>query len=333
MNLPQAFSETPGPIISFGKIEKIKLLENKYQPSLFSEGALCTADFGKIEKFEIVEKKSIKKSTTVIHSGYPHWSSQKPKALSKRSNTEGGGGGRAKRSSIRRPQRSTACCKSLVNIPYHSSDFKSLECRYFLQKVSRGGHPSRECRRQPSRAAPSWAPKIAPRSPNDAPRSPQDGPRSPQEAPRSAQDAPGASQERPRAARSGPRAVQERPRAAKRALGTILGPSCGILEPSWDRKCVFFVTFSTVFCKLVFLHSHRFRRHLGVVSSGQERPKSGQETLKRSPRAPQSDPRASQERPRAAQEWPKSGSRAAKSDQERPNSGQETPKGEPELPR
>ena len=30
--------------------------------------------FGKIKKFEIVEKMSKKKSTTVIHSGYPHWS-------------------------------------------------------------------------------------------------------------------------------------------------------------------------------------------------------------------------------------------------------------------
>ena len=69
-------------------------------PRLFSEEALCTTVVGKIGKFEIVENKSKKKSTTVIHSGYPHWSSQKPKALSKRSNTEGGGGGRAKRSSI-----------------------------------------------------------------------------------------------------------------------------------------------------------------------------------------------------------------------------------------
>ena len=110
------------------------------------------------------------------------------------------------------------------------------------------------------------------------------------------------------------------PRAAKRALGTILGSSCGILEPSWDQKCVFFLTFSNTFCKSVFWPQHRFRRHLGTqeaptwgVKSGQERPKSGQETLKRSSRAPQSGPRRTQERPRAAQAWPKSGPRAAKS--------------------
>ena len=71
------------------------------RPKTFSESSGPITFFGKIEKFEIVEKKVEKKrSTTVIHSGYPHWSSQKPKALSKRSNTEGGGGGRAKRSSI-----------------------------------------------------------------------------------------------------------------------------------------------------------------------------------------------------------------------------------------
>ena len=131
-------------------------------------------------------------------------------------NPEGGGGGRAKRSSIRRPQQSTACCKSLMNISYHSSDFKSLEGRNFRRK-SLGGATLRlstaDPFHTPSRLAPSWAPKIAPRSPKIAPRSPQDGPRSPQEAPRSAQDAPGASQERPRAARSGPRAAQERQEA------------------------------------------------------------------------------------------------------------------------
>ena len=99
-----------------------------------------------------------------------------------------------------------------------------------------------------------------------------------------------------------------------------MGPSCGISEPSWDRKCVFFLAFYNTFCKFVFLPQDRFRRHLGaqfaatwVVESGQEHPKSGQETLKRSSRAPQSGPRRPQERPRAAQAWPKSGPRAAKS--------------------
>ena len=79
----------------------------------------------------------------------------------------------------------------------------------------------------------------------DRPKIPQDrpkiAPRRPKIAPRSPQDAPGASQERPRAARSGPRAVPERPRAAKRALGTILGPSCGISEPCWGQKCMVFL--------------------------------------------------------------------------------------------
>ena len=155
---------------------------------------------------------------------------------------------RAQPVKIRRPQRSTACCKPIVNISCFRTDFKCLEGRR-LRSKSLGGAPLRA---MTAATLPSWAPQIAPRSPKDAPRSPQDDPRSPQEAPRSAQDAPGASQERPRAARSGPRAVQERPRAAKTALGTILGPSCGILEPSWDQKCVFFVTFSNTFCKSVF---------------------------------------------------------------------------------
>ena len=43
---------------------------------------------------------------------------------------EGGGGGRAKRSSIRRPQRSTACCKSLVNISCFLVISRSLDRRY-----------------------------------------------------------------------------------------------------------------------------------------------------------------------------------------------------------
>ena len=124
------------------------------------------------------------------------------------------------------------------------------------------------------------------------------------------------------------------------ALGTILGPSCGISEPSWDQKCVFFLTFSNTFCEFVFSPQKRFRRHLGaefaptwVVESGQERPKSGQETLKRSPRAPQSGPRATQERPRAAQEWPGSGQERPKSGQERPKSGQERPQSGQERPK
>ena len=203
-----------------------------------------------------------------------------------------------------------------MNISCFLYYFKSLEGRR-LRSKSLGGATLRATTADPRQI----------QAVLDAPRSPQDGPRSPQEAPRSAQDAPGASQERPRAARSGPRAVQERPRAAKRALGTILGPSCGILEPSWDQKCVFFLAFSNTFCKFVFSSQNGFRRHLGaqfaptwVVESGQERPKSGQETLKRSPRAPQSGPRVTPERPRVAPERPKSSQERPKSDQERPKS-------------
>ena len=64
---------------------------------MFSEACGPITFFGKIKKIELVEKKSKKKSRTVIHGGHPHRSSQKPKALSQRSNTEGGGGGRATR--------------------------------------------------------------------------------------------------------------------------------------------------------------------------------------------------------------------------------------------
>ena len=50
----------------------------------------------------------------------------------------GAGGMRAQPVKIRRPQRSTACCESPVNISYISSDFKSLEGRNIRRK-SLGG--------------------------------------------------------------------------------------------------------------------------------------------------------------------------------------------------
>ena len=172
-----------------------------------------------------------KRSTTVIHNGYPHWSSQKPKALSKRSNTEGGGGGRAKRSSIRRPQRSTACCESLVKISYFLSISRSLDPRR-LRSKSLGGAPLRTttAATSPPLDLPSEflallgaqdRPKIPQDPPKIAPRSPQDGPRSPQEAPRASQERPRAAQERPRATKSDPRATQERPGAAQERPGAV----------------------------------------------------------------------------------------------------------------
>ena len=101
----------------------------KNQPRLFSEGGLCTAVVGKIEKIEIVERCRInveKKSTMFIHGGHSTQSLAKIESpFATVEPPEGGGGGRAKRSSIRRPQRSTACCKSpgtfLVQVVFSST--------------------------------------------------------------------------------------------------------------------------------------------------------------------------------------------------------------------
>ena len=129
--------------------------------------------------------------------------------------------------------------------------------------------------------------KIFPRRPRSAPRGPKIAPRSSYQDRR--QIGLRGPKIAPRCAKIAPRCPQTGPRAAKRALGTILGSSCAILEPSWDQKYMFFLAFSYTFCKSVFWPQHRFRRHLGTqeaptwgVKSGQERPKSGQETLQRS---------------------------------------------------
>ena len=68
-----------------------------------------------------VEKK---RSTTVIHGVHSHWPLKSRKHFRNCRNTEGGGGGRAKRSSIRRPQHSTACCESIVKISCFSNPLK-----------------------------------------------------------------------------------------------------------------------------------------------------------------------------------------------------------------
>ena len=90
---PKRFSEAPGPRHFFGKFEKIN-------PVFFPKELFVKRSSEKSKNSKMSKNMSKKRSTTVIHSGHPHRSSQKPKALSKRSNTEGGGGGRAKRSSI-----------------------------------------------------------------------------------------------------------------------------------------------------------------------------------------------------------------------------------------
>ena len=80
---PKGFSEAPG-------------------PRLFSEEALCTTVVGKIGKFEIVENKSKKKSTTVIRGGHSTQSRTKvERTFTTVGPPEGGGGGLAKRTSIK----------------------------------------------------------------------------------------------------------------------------------------------------------------------------------------------------------------------------------------
>ena len=70
---------------------------------------------GRPKKFELVEKKSrTKKSTTVIHRGRSHRSLENQKHFQNGRTPKGGGGGRTKRSSIRRPRlQHVAWCESL----------------------------------------------------------------------------------------------------------------------------------------------------------------------------------------------------------------------------
>ena len=57
----------------------------------------------------VEKKRGRQRSSTVVTHIRPH---KNREHFQNGQNPEGGGGGRAKRSSIRRPQRSTACCKS-----------------------------------------------------------------------------------------------------------------------------------------------------------------------------------------------------------------------------
>ena len=83
------------------------------RPKMLSEGSGPITCFKKFEKTEIVErcrkqveKKSRQRSSTVVTR---IGRSKTESTFTTVGNPEGGGGGRAKRSSIRRPQRSTAC--------------------------------------------------------------------------------------------------------------------------------------------------------------------------------------------------------------------------------
>ena len=93
------------------------------------------------------KKRGRQRSSTVVTRIRPH---KNREHFQNGRNPEGGGGGRAKRSSIRRPQRSTACCRSHLNISDISNDFKSLE-----------GRNERVCIQHGHTA---WLPKVNPKN-------------------------------------------------------------------------------------------------------------------------------------------------------------------------
>ena len=120
-------------------------------------------------------EKSQKKSTAVIQGGRWHRSLNNQKRFQIGRTPEGGGGDRAKRSSTSAAPSAARRVvnplwkSSVVNIPYHSSDFKSRGCRYFLQKVSRGCH-AREDDRRPLLGLTPLGPLL---SAQDRPKIPQ----------------------------------------------------------------------------------------------------------------------------------------------------------------
>ena len=79
---PKSFSEAPVPRHFFGKFEKIN-------PVFFPKELFVQRSSEKSKNSKTSKKCRKKKSTTVIHSGHPHRSSQKPKALSQRSEPRG----------------------------------------------------------------------------------------------------------------------------------------------------------------------------------------------------------------------------------------------------
>ena len=98
--LPRRSQDSPGPPQD----------RPRPSPTASQESPGPLLDRPKIENFEIVENMSKKK----VDHGRLRWSlntiaRKNRKSVHNSRTPEGGGGGRAKRSSIRRPQRSTAC--------------------------------------------------------------------------------------------------------------------------------------------------------------------------------------------------------------------------------
>ena len=132
---------------------------------------------------------------------------------------------------------------------------------------------------------PSWAPKIAPRSPQEAPRSPP-------ETPSSRQDGQDHSQDRPKKAQERSKSDQER---SWNHLGAILGHFGAILG---STMCVFPCVFQ------YFLQTRVFAPRACPKASGSPIwANLGRRKWSRAPQErPKSSPRAAQERPRATQE-------------------------------
>ena len=237
----------------------------------------------------IRNSKSLKKCRKQkVDNGHPRWSLHTiPRKYRKHFHNgrtpEGGGGGRAKRSSIRRPQRSTACCRPPLNISYISNDFKSFEGRNFRRK-SLGGATLHASTADPTPGLPLWGAQDRPKkrpvflggnhppcragghdihefhsnrsqSLQDRSKIAPRGSKIGQKRPKTHQERAKSGQERPKSGQEPHKSGQERPK------------------------------------------------------SGQERPKSGQERPKSGPRAAKSSPKVAKNDPRPAQEW----SRAAKS--------------------
>ena len=133
----------------------------------------------------------------------------------------------------------------------------------------------------PFRDHPSWAPKIAPRSPQEAPRSPPETPSSRQDgqdrskiALRGPPDRFPTPQDRPKKAQERSKSDQER---SWNHLGAILGHFGAILG---SKMCVFPYVFQYFLCIRVFDPKSFPKASWSPICAnlgGQERPKSGQE--------------------------------------------------------
>ena len=94
---PNGFSEAPGPRRFFGEFEIGRSITKSSLASVAHKAKKGVGGVG---------GGSRQRSSTVVTRTGPH---KNRKHFHNGRNPEGGGGGRAKRSSIRRPQRSTAC--------------------------------------------------------------------------------------------------------------------------------------------------------------------------------------------------------------------------------